>query len=48
MDKRELDHLKIVVNYLYNEERKHYEEEPDDDHVFVSVLVLDEFVKRQS
>ena len=49
MDTKELDHLKTVVNYLYNDERKHYEcEGKPENHIFESVVALEEFVKRQS
>ena len=42
---RELKHLKTVIDYLYNDERKDYENEGQDkDHIFVSVLGLQEIL----
>ena len=46
---RELKHLKTVIDYLYNDERKDYENEGQDkDHIFVSVLGLQEILWRGS
>ena len=44
---KELKHLKTVIDYLYNDERKDYENEGQDkDHIFVSVLGLQEILWR--
>ena len=46
---QELKHLKTVIDYLYNDERKDYENEGQDkDHIFVSVLGLQEIMWRGS
>ena len=46
---RELKHLNAVIGYLYNDESKDYENEGQDkDHIFVSVLGLQEIMWRGS
>ena len=46
---RELKHLKTVIDYLYRDERRDYEcENRPNDHIFVSVLGLQEFLRRES
>ena len=46
---KELRHLKAVIDYLYNDERKDYENEGQPkDHIFVSVLGLQEIMWRGS
>ena len=48
---KELEHLRTVVNYCYDDERKDYESrDPEDreDHIFKSVFVLEGVVNRQT
>ena len=51
MTPKELDHLRTVVNYLYDDEQKDYEcNRPEDreNHIFKSIFVLEGFVNRQA
>ncbi len=46
---RELKHLKTVIEYLYSDESKDYEsQDRPKDHIFVSVLGLQEILWRGS
>ena len=49
LNTKELDHLKRVIDYLYSDERRDYENEGSPaDHIFVSVLGLQEILWRGS
>ena len=46
---KELDHLKRVIDYLYSDEARDYENEGQPaDHIFISVLGLQEILWRGS
>jgi hypothetical protein len=44
MDEREQKALSNVIKYLWNDERKHFECEPSDDHIFRSLQVLEKYL----
>ena len=49
LNAKELDHLKRVIDYLYSDECRDYENEGSPaDHIFVSVLGLQEILWRGS
>ena len=49
LNAKELGHLKRVIDYLYSDERRGYEnEDRPADHIFVSVLGLQEILWRGS
>ena len=49
LNAKELDHLKRVIDYLYSDEARDYENEGQPaDHIFVSVLGLQEILWRGS
>jgi hypothetical protein len=35
MTKQEKEDLKIVLNYLWRDEQKHYQENPSKDHIYI-------------
>ena len=49
LNAKELDHLKRVIDYLYSDEARDYETEGQPaDHIFISVLGLQEILWRGS
>ena len=47
LDKEDIKHLKRIIEYLYEDERKHYEETYDGQtHIFVSVKHLDNLLNK--
>ena len=49
LNAKELDHLKRVIDYLYSDEARDYENEGHPaDHIFISVLGLQEILWRGS
>ena len=49
LNAKELDHLKRVIDYLYSDEARDYENEGQPaDHIFISVLGLQEILWRGS
>lgn len=37
LKKLDVQHLGILINYVYKDEQKHFEESPSDDHIFKSI-----------
>jgi hypothetical protein len=47
LTEREIRALEVVLEYLWDEEERSYEEAPTPDHIFRSLSLLREFLDRQ-